>query len=161
MATLTLSQRQAVKTDFTVTHAATVFGGRTLAASVLLADWPLLSQYYNQLASPTVTLWKPDVQFGDLLKQIVASEAATWTTNQLLLLNVLSNLPIVDATSLLVRNLFNNIASGTTISNWSSTSRRSATNLEALFTTAASGFFTSAVVNQVMNPDDVYACNIS
>ena len=158
MATLTLSQRQAVKTDATVTHAATALPAPF--TGTLLTAWTIgnesgICAYYNSASATSI--WRSDLQFFTLLEQIIASEEATWTTNQLLQLLVLANLPVVNATSSLVRNLFNNIAGGTTVTNWSVAARRSATQLEALFTTASGGFFNSNVFGQILVPEDMLA----
>ena len=156
MATLTLSQRQAVKNDATVTHAATVIpSGGTLLNAWNIGNESGICGYYNSPSSTSI--WRSDLPFTSLLEVIVASEETSWTTNQLLLLLVLANLPQVNAASTLVRNLFNNVAGGATITNWSTAARRLATQMEALFTAASGGFFTTAVFGQILVPEDMLA----
>lgn len=132
---LTLSQLSTLKTDITVTNAATSFNGSTLLTLWNGNDFENLAAYYNTTASPQLDLWRPDIAPSDIIPVIVMSEfiALTAVKQNGLLLYMQGS--VINATNANVRNGFTSIfTSGTSLTNLTALAKKAATNLEKLFT---------------------------
>ena len=129
-----------------------------LASAIASRDDSTIADFYNQLASPTVTLWIPRVTRNALINAVVASEFVTLTVNQQNTWFVLMQADIIDATQARVRTNFSTVFSTlgpTTLTNLTAAAQRSATRLEALFVTVAGSANVSSVYGQVLTARDV------
>lgn len=141
---LTTSQLATLKTD--------ISGQPALTAAVAAKDWPTVAAFYAEPSSPTVTIWRADVRPAEIVAAITGSEFVALTALKQSLLSLLLMPGVVDATSPNVRADFSAIfASGSSLTALSALAQRTATRLEALFTTAQ----VSAVYGYTLTAADV------
>lgn len=154
---MTTAQLQTLKTDITVTHAATVYNGNTLLQLWNAYDLATLAAYYNSIANPQVDLWRPNVTKTELSRCIVASEFGALTVaNQNTWFAILQT-ETLDATIASVRTNFTTIfTSGATLTNLTAAAKKTATNFENLFTTGN----VSSVYGQVLTTQDIYQAKL-
>src|SRR5574337_1025443 len=126
---LTASQLAALKAD--------IGGQSSLTADVAAANWPAIAAFYNAPSSPAVTIWREDVKPSEIVAAITGSEFVALTAIKQSLLSLLLMPGVVDATSANVRADFSAIfASGSSLTALTTLAQRTATRIEALFTTA-------------------------
>lgn len=131
---LTPAQLTTLKTDITVTKAATVYQGSTLLTHWNESHTQIIADYYNQTANPQVDLWRPDVAVTDMAKSILMSEyiALTAVKQNGMLLYMQNG--TIDATNANVRAGFTSIfTSGTSLTNLTALAKKAATYFESLF----------------------------
>lgn len=124
---LTPAQLASLKTD-----AQTNF-----AADVAAANWPAITSAYNAPSSPAVTVWRADIPIAQIVANITYSELVALTSVKQFALQVLLQPGVVDASSANVRAAFSAIfGASTTLTALTALAQRTATRLEALFTTS-------------------------
>lgn len=142
---LSPSQLQSLKTDITVTRAAILYNGQTLLQWWNAGANSTLADFYNQEASPTVLLWRPDVETQLLIDALVGTEYIAGTTASDVarreLLGLITRAARIDATKSQVRSNFSTAAgaASATLTAWTALARKNATYLEALFAGLPSG----------------------
>ena len=147
---LTTAQLQTLKTDITVTKAATSYQGQTLLQWWNAGDDTTLAQFYQQPASPDFWVWKTAVSKDELVNS-VGPEGTTfnWSGNGFITRSageqaaweqIFSVSGTVDASKANVRQAFQDIFSGTgnaadNRTHLAAVARRRATYGEALYAT--------------------------
>lgn len=122
------------------------------AAQVTAADWPTITAAYNAPSNPVVTIWRADIPTSEIVSGITFSELVALSAVKQFGLQVLMQPGTVDATSANVRAAFSAIfGASTTLTALSALAQRTATRLEALFTTAQ----VSAVYGYALSANDV------
>src|SRR5574337_413974 len=126
---LTPAQLASLKTD--------ISSQSSLTTAVAAKDWPTVAAFYNAASSPAVTVWRADVRPSEIVAAITGSEFVALTAIKQSLLSLLLMPGVVDATSANVRADFSAIfASGSSLTALTNIAQRTATRIEALFTTA-------------------------
>lgn len=139
---LTASQFATLKSDIQA----------NFAAQVAAADWPSIATAYNQPSSPAVTVWRADIKPSEIVAAIAGSEFVALTALKQSLLSLLLMPGVVDASSANIRADFSAIfPSSASLTALTAIAQRTATRLEALFTTAQ----VSAVYGYALTADDV------
>lgn|SRR5487761_2152066 len=139
---MTPAQLATLKTDATA----------NFAALVAAKDWPAVAAAYNLPSSPAVTIWRADIRPVEVIDAITGSEFIVLTAQHQAMLSLLLLPGVVDATSANVRADFSAIFSaGSSLTALIAMAQRTATRLEALFTTSA----ISAVYGHTLTADDV------
>ena len=108
MATLTLSQQQAIKADIAA-KAAFSYGGSTFAALQSLTQLDRIAQYYNDIASPQVDIWRPDLTVDMITNVIVMSDFIALSAGKQNAWFAMSQASYIDATLSQVRSNFASI----------------------------------------------------
>src|SRR5574337_2012440 len=125
---LTASQLATLKTD--------ISGQSTLTAAVAAKDWPTVAAFYAEASSPAVTIWRADVKPSEIVAAITYTELVALTSPKQFALQVLLQPGVVDATSANVRAAFSAIfGTSASLTALTALAERTATRLEALFTT--------------------------
>lgn len=141
---LTSAQLAALKAD--------IGAQSSLTASVAAKDWVTVAAFYNSPSSPAVTIWRADVQPSEIVAAIIGSEFVALTAIKQSLLTLLLMPGVVDATSANIRADFSAIfASGSSLTALTAIAQRTATRIEALFTTSQ----VSAAYGYVVTTGDV------
>lgn len=139
---LTVAQLAALKTDI----------GANFAAQVAAGDQSGIAAAYNTPSSPAVAVWRADIPIAQIVDAITYSELVALTSVKQFALQVLLAPGIVDASSVNVRAAFSAIfGASTTLTALTALAQRTATRLEALFTTAQ----VSSAYGYVMSAEDV------
>src|SRR5574337_1792037 len=126
---LTPAQLASLKTD--------ISSQSSLTTAVAAKDWPTVAAFYNAASSPAVTVWRADVHPSEIVAAITGTDFTALTQIKATLLQVLLTPDAVDATSANVRADFSAIfPSSATLTALTAVAQRTATRLEALFTTA-------------------------
>jgi hypothetical protein len=153
---MTTAQLQTLKTDITVTNANTVYQGSTLLSLWQTFNYAKIADYYNTTASPQQDLWRPDILISEIIKVIVMSEFIAFTAVKQNGWLMLMQSPVIDATSSNIRASFSTIFGGTTITNLTALSKKAATNLEKLFSSANGTGFSSTLYGTTLSVNDIY-----
>ena len=139
---MTPAQLAALKSDATA----------NFAALVAATDWPSIAAAYNLPSLPAVTIWRADIKPVEVIDAITGTEFIALTPQHQAMLSLLLLPGVVDATSANVRADFSAIfSSGSSLTALSTIAQRTATRLEALFTTSA----ISAVYGDTLTAGDV------
>src|SRR5574337_515203 len=126
---LTASQLASLKTDAS--------GQSTLTAAIAAKDWPTVAAFYAEPSSPAVTIWRADVKPSEIVAAITGTDFTGLTAVKQSLLSLLLMPGVVDATSANVRADFSAVfPSSASLTALTALAQRTATRLEALFTTA-------------------------
>src|SRR5574340_562885 len=143
---LTPAQLATLKTD--------AEGQSSLTAAIAAKDWPTVAAFYAEASSPAVTIWRADVKPSEIVAAITGSEFVALTAIKQSLLSLLLMPGVVDATSANVRADFSAIfASGSSLTALTAIAQRTATRIEALFTTAQ----VSEVYGYALTENDIAA----
>ena len=159
---LTPAQLATLKNDLTVTRAATAFQGSTLGELWTGGADGVLAQFYAQVASPQVLLWKPSVPSDALVNAVLMSEFLALTVAKQNGWFMMTQPSMIDTTLARVRQNFIDIFGGAsvTVANLVVTAQRPATYGEALFSASGgspgSGFV-SAVFGAGVSAQDITA----
>lgn len=141
---LTASQLATLKTD--------ISGQSSLTAAIAAKDWPTVAAFYAQPSSPAVTIWRADVKPSEIVAAITGTDFVGLTAVKQSLLSLLLMPDVVDATSANVRADFSAIfPASASLTALTAIAQRTATRLEALFTTSA----VSAVYGYTLTAADV------
>jgi hypothetical protein len=138
MAFTDVAQLQSIKTDITVTRANATYLGQTFLQVWNSGNDMEMAKAYNQIASPVVKLWRPNVTVESLNRALVMSEFIALTVAKQNGWFVLTQ-GSADTTFPLTRQNFIDIFGGgsVTMANLIVQAQKDATYLEALF--SASG----------------------
>ena len=152
MATFTQSQLNAIKADI-ASKADTTYNGVTFANLQALTRLDQIAQYYNDLASPQVNIWRPDLTVDMITNVIVMSDFIALSASKQQAWFAMSQSSKIDATSSLVRTNFVSIfGNGTATTNSvTAIAKKAATNLEALFAVSS----VSPMYKVVLGSDDI------
>lgn len=134
---LTQAQMQTLRTDITVTKAATVFRTQTLLQWWQAGDDQTLADFYNEIASPVVKLWRPSVSVRSLNEALVGTDFLGLAQANRDLWFVLTQ-DVANTTLTLTRQNFVTVFGGAsaTMTNLTAVAQKDATYLEALFSSA-------------------------
>ena len=159
---MTDNQKQILKTDITVTKAATVYNGQTLLQLWNNNDMEALASFYNQIASPVIDLWRPDISASELTSGIVGGEYVALTAvkqNAFMMYLVAGSL---NATSANIRTALDAIFGNTTTkTNLLVVAKKQATNFESLFKGAIQGAaYVSTTYGISVTGQDIYQAKI-
>lgn len=151
---MTTAQLQTIKTDVTVTNAATVYSGSTLLQYWNTTNIAALAEYYNTVATPQLDLWRPDINPNELQKAIVMSAYIALTAVKQNGFMVYLQAANLDATNQNIRDGFQSIFGAGTQSliNLTALAKKPATRLEKLFAVGN----VSSVYGVVITESDVY-----
>lgn len=123
-----------LKTDITVTKAATVYQGSTLLVHWQQSHTQIIADFYNQAANPQVDIWRSDVKVTDMAKSVLMSEFIALTAVKQNGMNLYMQGETIDATNANVRNGFASIfPAGTSLNNLTALAKKAATYFESLF----------------------------
>jgi hypothetical protein len=121
---LTTAQKTTLATD--------INGQGSLASARTIHDAAAVCAFYT--TAGTTTIWRNNVATSEIVAACIGTEVAALTAVKQGALNFLMTPPIIDASSVNVRNDFSAIfAAGTTFTNLTAISSRTATKIEQLF----------------------------
>jgi hypothetical protein len=122
-----------------------------VAARQAPADTTTIANFYNQIASPQVLLWKPVVKVDDLKPAVDWVSFGNFTVQKQNTWFAMCQGMTIDATSANIRNGFGAVFTGATLTALTAVAQRSATRFEALFTTSN----VSSVFGQTVRDVDI------
>lgn len=140
ISTLTPDQIAILKTDILSNYATVLDNGKTIAINIAETNFQAIADYYNQDATPVVSLWIPNLNPKDLNKGLVMTEFIALTALKQQGWFAMTTGNEVDATNNLVRTNFGTLFGGNsqTTANLSAMAQKNATRFEALFANATS-----------------------
>lgn len=152
MSTFTQSQLNAIKADI-ASKANTTYNGVTFANLQALTRLDQIAQYYNDIASPQVDIWRPDLTVDMITNVIVMADFIALSSAKQQAWFAMSQATFIDATSSVVRTNFVSIfGNGTTTTNSvTAIAKKAATNLESLFTVSS----VSSMYKVILGSDDI------
>ena len=147
---LTTSQLLTLKTDILSPARAAALGGFLAAV-----DHPSIADYYNQLATPAVNLWRPHIAVSELNTVIVWADFAALAVGKQNTYFAMTQDGWVDATSSFIRTGFSAIFANPSLANLTALAQRGGSRFEALFSTTAGAASVSTVFGQALSYIDV------
>ena len=125
MPILTQAQKTALKND--------INGRANLASAVAAQDWPLISNFYNTTASPTVNVWNPFMTVAQINSAINWTNFVAQTVQQLLAFDQMTKTGVVDASNANVRGGFSKVLDSASATSVQAAAQKQATYFEGLY----------------------------
>ena len=127
-------------------------GDSSVAASVTARNANSIAANYNGTSSPAVSIWIPELTTDAMTAAINLTDWNAITSAEQQYLSLMSQRGYIDATQSGIRSAFATIFSGkTSLTTLTTAAQRTATKLEALFTTGG----VSELTGYALSPQDV------